>query len=262
MPLVFGAICPHPPVLIPSVGKANLEKLQQTQAAMDRLEQELYSAKPDTIIIISPHGALLKEAYTINHSPKLAAGFQDFGDLATKLEFKNDIGLAYQIRESIETEAPVSLTTESRLDYGASIPLFYLTRHLKDVGIIPIGYSMLTLTKHLQFGEKIREILNLTNKRVAMIASADLSHRLTKDAPAGYSKYGAEFDKLLVDLIRQKQTGRILKLDKKLIKEAGECGLKSILILLGAFSEINYRPEILSYEGPFGVGYLVANLVI
>lgn len=43
--------------------------------------------------------------------------------------------------------------------------------------------------------------------------------------------------------------------------EAGECGLRSFSFLLGILEEskINWKPEVLSYEGPFGVGYLVAN---
>ena len=48
-------------------------------------------------------------------------------------------------------------------------------------------------------------------------------------------------------------------LDKKLIYDAGECGLKSILILEGIMDKIRYTPRLFSYEGPFGVGYLVMN---
>ena len=46
-----------------------------------------------------------------------------------------------------------------------------------------------------------------------------------------------------------------------LIREAGECGYLSIIILLGLLSEIKgSKFKSLSYEGPFGVGYLVANI--
>ncbi|MBC7194507.1 MAG: AmmeMemoRadiSam system protein A, partial [Caldisericia bacterium] len=41
-------------------------------------------------------------------------------------------------------------------------------------------------------------------------------------------------------------------------EEAGECGYRSILTLLTLMPFEKYKAEVLSYEGPFGVGYLVA----
>ena len=262
MPLVFGAICPHPPILIPNIGQDNFKKLKKTKVALEELEGILYAKKPDTILVISPHGELMDQAFTINHSPVLKADFADFGDLETKLEFKNDLGLSYRLREDLETKFQLVLTTQERLDHGASVPLYYLSRHLSGTKIIPLGYCLETLTKHFELGRAIRQQLSLTNQRVAVIASGDLSHRLSADSPAGYSKRGREFDEKLKELIKGKKTEEILNLNPELVKEAGECGLRSIAILLGIFDGINYQPEILSYEGPFGVGYLVVNLAL
>jgi len=52
----------------------------------------------------------------------------------------------------------------------------------------------------------------------------------------------------------------IANLDHELIEKAAQCGYRSILILLGVLNNVSYQTEILSYEAPFGVGYLVANL--
>jgi len=130
---------------------------------------------------------------------------------------------------------------------------------LKNVSILPIGYSLLDLKAHYSFGDFLKEIILDDDKKIAVIASGDLSHCVTKDAPAGYSPRGKEFDEKLVELITNKNITGILKIDQGLIEEAGECGLRSIMILLGLLERINYTPEILSYEAPFGVGYLVAN---
>ncbi|HLC63725.1 MAG TPA: AmmeMemoRadiSam system protein B [Patescibacteria group bacterium] len=259
MPLVFGAICPHPPILIPNIGQENFKKLKKTKVALEELEGDLYSKKPDTIIVVSPHGRLMDETFTINHSPVLKADFEDFGDLETKMEFKNDLGLAYQLRERLESRLPVALTTEEKLDHGTAVPLYYLSQHLSGVKIIPVGYCLQSLEKNFEFGREIGNQLAKTNKRVAVIASGDLSHRLTAGAPAGYSDKGKEFDDQIKELLKQNKTQEILNLNPDLIEEAGQCGLRSIVILLGAFDGVNYQPEILSYEGPFGVGYLVAN---
>lgn len=255
----FSCITPHPPILIPSIGKENLELISKTSQSLKKLEEEFYQFNPDTIISISPHGQLATDTFTINQAPELLADFSNFGDLSTKLEFKNDIAFGYQIREYLETKSPVRLINDPQLDHGVSVPLFYLSQHLKDIKIIPIGYSLLPLEKHFEFGQFLYEKISQSNKSIGIIASGDLSHRLTKDAPAGYSPRGKEFDELLIKLLQEKNTKAILNLDEKLIEEAGECGLRSFVILLGILDSLNYQVEILSYESPFGVGYLVAN---
>lgn len=262
MPLVFGAICPHPPILIPSIGQENLKKIAKTKEAMERLAEDFYHSSPDTVIVISPHSQIMAENFIINHSPKLVGDFSDFGDLETKLEYDNDIGLAYQIRESLETKIPIILTESEKLDHGILIPLYYLTKEIKELSVIPISYSLLDWQTHFNFGQGIRKILNQSSKRVAVIASGDLSHRLSENAPAGFSPQGKKFDQKLSKLLSEKKINEILKLDDNLINEAGECGFRSILILLGVFDGLNYDIELISYQGPFGVGYLVANFKI
>jgi len=214
---------------------------------------------PDVILIISPHGPLFADAFSINLSEKYIGNFQQFGDFSTELEFKGNLGFAYKIREKLETKLPVIIVNEEKLDHGTLVPLYYLTQKLKNFSIIPIGYSLLDYQKHLEFGKIIKEEILKSNKKIAVIASGDLSHRLTFDAPAGYSPKGKIFDEQLIKFLKNKATNSILKMDPKLIEEAGECGLRSIIILLGILQDLNYQPEILSYEGPFGVGYLVMN---
>lgn len=254
----FAAITPHSPILIPSIGKENLNLIEKTVRAMKKLEEELYAAELDTIIIISPHGPILAESFSISSAQKYHSVLEQFGDLSTKLEFKTDLELIHKIKENLETKIPLTIISQEELDHGASVPLFYLTQHLKDVAVIPVGYSLLDYQKHFEFGRVLKEEILRTNKRIAVIASGDLSHCLTPDAPAEFSPQGKIFDQMLIDLIKKKDTQGILNLDPNFIKESGECGLKSIIIFLGLLQEINYQPETLSYEGPFGVGYLVA----
>jgi aromatic ring-opening dioxygenase LigB subunit len=257
--LSFASITPHPPIIIPTIGRENLNIVKKTVEAMQKLEQKLNQVNPDVIIIITPHGEIFPDAFCINLSEKYYGNFQQFGDLITKMEFNGNLELAHKIREKTETSLPTTMISESNLDHGVLVPLHYLTKNLKNFSIIPISYSFLDYQKHLEFGEKIKEEIMLSDKKIAVIASGDLSHRLTFDAPAGYSPQGKIFDKKLIDLLKKKSVNQILKLDPNLIEEAGECGLRSILILLGVIKNLNYEPELLSYEGPFGVGYLVMN---
>jgi len=259
----FACFVPHSPILIPEVGKENLEKLKSTVDAYKHLEHDLYSSKPDIIIIISPHSNILGgSSFTINQHPKLDVNFKEFGDLVTKLEFKNEIGFGYKIKESCEDYFPITLIAKQELDYGSGVPLLYLTEHLPNIRIVSIGYSDLSYQDHIKFGELIRKQINLSDKRIAVIASGDLSHKLHKDSPAGYSERAQEFDQELIKLVNDRQIEKLINLDPKLIAEAGECGFRSLLILLGIIKEINYQPVKLSYQAPFGIGYLVENFEI
>ncbi|OGF21571.1 AmmeMemoRadiSam system protein B [Candidatus Falkowbacteria bacterium RIFOXYB2_FULL_38_15] len=258
--LVFAAITPHPPILIPSIGKENLKRIKKTENAMTELEKKIFESGAETIIVISPHGQILPDAFSVNLNPEYEINLEEFGDFGTKTKYKTNTRLAYKIKELAESQnIPVILNSDQYLDHGSAIPLSYLTKRLKNVSILPIGYSLLDLKAHYSFGDFLKEIILDDDKKIAVIASGDLSHCVTKDAPAGYSPRGKEFDEKLVELITNKNITGILKIDQGLIEEAGECGLRSIMILLGLLERINYTPEILSYEAPFGVGYLVAN---
>jgi len=257
--LSFASVCPHPPIIIPEIGKENLRVVEKTVEAMKKLNKKILKIKPDVIVIVSPHGSIFPNIFTLNLSEKYHGNFEAFGDFTTNLEFKGDSELAYKIRESLSSSLPINLITEPKIDHGTLVPLYYLTKQLKNFSILPMTYSLLDYETHYNFGKKLKEIFLSSNKKIAFVASGDLSHRLTFDAPAGYSPQGRIFDNQLIKFIKKRDIKKIIDFDKNLIEEAGECGLRSILILLGVLHEINYRLEILSYEGPFGVGYLVAN---
>jgi MEMO1 family protein len=258
--IVFSAICPHPPIVIPNIGKDNIKQIKNTVDSLKNLEQDLYAAKPEIIVIISPHGEMIPDAFCINLNSHYKATFEEFGDFTTKMEFKGSPMLALKIKERVENELPIVLSSSEKLDHGSAVPLFYLTKHLKDIEIIPICYSFLDYEKHFKFGQLIKKELAKSDKRIAVIASGDMSHALTKDAPAGYSPKGLEFDQKFIDLLKKKEIDKILTMNHKSIEEAAECGYRSFAILFGIIEEYKYEVEILSYEGPFGVGYLVADI--
>lgn len=260
MTLVFSSICPHPPLLIPTIGDSELEKISSTVKALEKLNKEFVQAKPETVVVISPHAPSLPQAFGIAKAKVLSGNFGQFGDFGTELSFENDIELQKAILEEVKEEKiPIETLDYSDLDHGSLVPLYYLTKGLTKVKLNVLSFTLLGLKEHFKFGKALGEAIKHTHKKIAVIASGDLSHRLTFDAPAGYSPRGKEFDEKLVDLLKKKDADGILNLDPELIEEAGECGLRSIIILLGVLDKIDYKPEILSYEGPFGVGYLVVH---
>ncbi len=256
----FASISPHPPIIIPTIGQENLSQVQSTIKALEKVAQDLKKAQPDTIVIISPHGPVATDSFVIQNAQEFSGGFSQFGDFKTKMSFSGDQELIKAIcKEAQKQSIPTSLLSESTLDHGCLVPLYYLTKNLPKVKLVPMAFSYLDYETHFKFGKIINETIEQCSKKtIGIIASGDLSHRLTPDAPAGYSVRGKEFDKKLVELLKKGDVKGILNMEPNLVEEAGECGLRSIIILLGTLDGLKYKTQILSYEGPFGVGYMVA----
>lgn len=263
MALVFAAITPHPPFLLPSIGKEAFYELKKTVKALQTLEEELYTAKPNLILIISPHTGLFAESFTINAHPTLTSAFEQFGDMLTVKTWTGAPEFAAKVSHAAKSlHLPVQLMSEEKIDHGATIPLTYLTEHLPQVKIVPIGYSALTPEDHVTFGKFLKEQIMESGKRVAVIASGDMSHCLTKDAPHGLKPAGEAFDKALQQAFKVHDTSSLSTLDAGLVQDAEECSYRSSLILMGILDGMNYTYVQHAYEHPFGVGYLTAQCVL
>jgi MEMO1 family protein len=261
----YAAVTPHPPIIVPTIGRSNLNLARKTVNAMKATSEKFRAVKADTVVLISPHGPVQYDKFIINYSSVLRGSLNQFGD-DRKFVFENDRELVDEIVSELRKgHAPVGLARELDLDHGALVPLYYLINP-KDVSynpkLIHMSFSMLPLDFHYRFGEVMGRILQASTKTISLIASGDMSHRVTPDAPAGFSPQGRVFDKQLESLIRQKNIKGILNMDKSLIEEAGECGLRSLVMMLGAISNLRWEIKSLSYEAPFGVGYMVVSLNI
>lgn len=262
--LGFASICPHPPIIIPTIGSpADLEKVSKTIKGMEKLSEKFSKAKIETALIVSPHGPIDFDYFTINDSPLLTGHFYNFGDFQTELIFKNNLDLVRNIKKECEKEKiPLRLVSLKEIDHGSLVPLFYLSQKHPNFKLVPLSFSYLDREVHFEFGKLLFNVIEKSKENIALIASGDLSHRITPDAPAGFSPKGKEFDEKLINLLKKKDVKGILDLSPEFVEEAGECGYRSIIILLGALSKLDWKPEIISYQAPFGVGYLVANFKI
>lgn len=261
MSLVFAAVTPHPPVLLPSLGK-DMKELEQTKKAFLELEEELYLVKPQIILVISPHEGIYNDAFVVNAYTDFTATFERFGDVVTKYQFTGSPDFAAKMSHAGNNHGfPLRLVSEPALSYGASVPLSYLTAHLNNFKIVPVGYTRLSAKEHLDFGELIKDVIMSSDKRVAVIASGDLSHHLSEKAPGGFRIEGKKFDDELIALLETRNTMGIAQMNPELVDKAAECGYRSLLILLGILKNVDYRFKRLSYEAPFGVGYLTGQFV-
>jgi AmmeMemoRadiSam system protein A/AmmeMemoRadiSam system protein B len=259
--IVFSGIAPHPPIMVPEVGGEAIGAVRASIEAMAEFTRRVISSGAETVVLVSPHAPLDAHAFVAYHSPKLYGDFGNFRAPNTRIECPLDEELLKAItRAAAEQEYEVLNLDDYVLDHGTCVPLYFLNRHGWNGPVVALGYSFLSNEDHLQFGACVRKAADNIGRAVAFVASGDLSHRLKPEAPAGYNPGAHRFDKEVVDAIHDNSPRRIIGIDQELRRTAGECGYRSMLVALGATRDLPPACEVLSYEAPFGVGYLVAQL--
>ncbi|HEY8363926.1 MAG TPA: AmmeMemoRadiSam system protein A [Haloplasmataceae bacterium] len=256
-------LMPHPPIMIPEVGKGEERKIQNTINACKKIGQEISNLKPDTIVIITSHGPIFSDAIALCKESSIYGDLGRFNAYEVNMHFDIDLELTNKIMEFSKEEKIQTVGTTKELlehynrklelDHGCIIPLYYINQYYKDYKIVHITYGFLTLLELYQFGYIIQKAINSIGRKCVIIASGDLSHRLSVDGPYSYSPKGKIFDEQILHYLENGKTIEIFNMNKKDVEEAGECGYRSIIILTGAMGE--YRGTLLSYEGTFGVGY-------
>jgi len=256
--IIFGGIAPHPPIVIPEIGGKRIKDCEKTQQALRELSLRLKAKEKsiDTIVVTTPHGAVSQVAVAVYTSRVFEGDFSTFNAPKVKMQFKGDTELAVAV---VKDAASLALRTpETILDHGIMVPMYYPTEAGIKKPVLPIAIADIPLKDLFEFGRSLRNTAEKMNRNLAIIASADMSHRLTPDAPAGYNPSGQDFDARLVEVVKNYDVPGLLNFPADLADKAGQDALWSIAILWGALDGLPVKHELLSYEGPFGVGYMVA----
>ena len=259
--VVFAGIAPHPPIMVPEVGREASAEVRNSIDAMAELTARVIRSGAETVILISPHAPLESQAFVAYDGPQLYGDFANFRAPAAAVSAEMDDELLTEITRAAAEVNLVTLRIRGRdLDHGTTVPLYFLQRNGWSGRVVALGYSFLSNEDHVRFGKCIRAAVDKLGRPVALIASGDLSHRLKPEAPAGFNPQAHLFDEEVVDAIRSCSTIRIVEMDQELRRMAGECGYRSMLVAIGAGEGLDQSCEVFSYEAPFGVGYLVAQL--
>lgn len=262
-------LTPHPPLIIPEVGRGEISKVEKTVTAMKRLSRRICEAAPQRLIVITPHGPLQRDGIAVIATPLLEGDFGQFGAPGVRVSLETDGALLEYLQQETAGELlrPIALGDGDRrlprgvsMDHGAAVPLYYLQQAGVKLCGLHLTYTFASYRQLYRFGGALRRAVEKRALPAALVASGDLSHRLIPGAPAGYSPRGEEYDRRLAELLREGRLEEILDLDEDFVEEAGECALRSFVIALGALPGKDFRGEVLSYEGPFGVGYMVAEI--
>lgn len=259
-------LAPHPPIIIPEVGGREVDKIQSSVGALERVSRDIEDLNPETLVVMSPHSAVYRDGFAMMAGGEMAGSLRQFGAPGVRIGASADGELAEAIEKMaasrgipvIRVDGGSKYDSNEVLDHGVLVPLYYLAPDSYE--LVCISLSFLDYWDHYQLGIAIREAVQHVERDTVFVASGDLSHRLTPEAPAGYSPKGEVFDKAIEEILSEADFKRLFTLDSKLVDDAGECGLRPIFTLAGTVDGYEVRSEVLSYEGPFGVGYMVAEV--
>lgn len=266
--IISSYIFPHPPIIIPEVGKGAESGAEDTISAVGKAAAKIKDDRPTTIIVTTPHGPVFQDYVHMGTSERLSGDLSRFGSPGVRLEFDNNIEMVNRIIEYAKEQGISSgglddgimkkYKLSRDLDHGVLVPLYFVHKELKEFKLVHISIAGLPFEDLYRFGMCIEKAVLETDEQVVFLASGDLSHRLSEDAPYGYSERGGEFDRLLVNSVKSLDIERLMAVDEEFCESAGECGLRSFIMMFGALDGYELQPEVYSYEGPFGVGYAVA----
>ncbi len=267
--ITYTALTPHPPLIVPSVGGGRISEVASTVQAMKSLARELAATSPETLVVLTPHGNVFSDCITCLSEAVLYGDFKDFGSQTEGSTYNNDRELLVQIAKrsvneginfiSVDLECAASNHLRGTLDHGVLVPMYYVEPALDyEIRLLPISTGFLSNLELYTLGKIIQESAAVLDRRVAVIASGDMSHRLKDEGPYDYHPDGQAFDFKIKTLLEAGDAQGIYDLPVNLRDNAGECGYRSIVIMLGALDGLKFNSQVFSYEGPFGVGYLVA----
>lgn len=258
MAILAGFMVPHPPLIIPDVGRGQEEAIRDTIQSYKSVAEEIGRLQPETIVLLSPHQTMYADYFHISPGRDARGDFGQFGAPQARMEVSYDTAFA----ERLGAEAGVcgiqagSLgERERKLDHGTMVPLYFVNQYWAEYRLVRIGLSGFPLTAHYRLGQCIREAAQALDRRAVIIASGDLSHRLKGDGPYGYREEGPAYDARIMDVMARAAFGELLEFSEDFCEKAAECGHRSFTILAGAFDRTAVEAQKLSYEGPFGVGY-------
>ncbi len=262
---------PHPPIMLPEVGRGEEKNIQATTDAYRKVAEEVAALKPETIIISSPHSIMYADYFHISPGKRATGDMGQFRASQVKFDVEYDTDLVAEICAisdsygqekdnitSLEVQGfPAGTMGErdSSLDHGTMIPLYYIREKYTDFKVVRIGLSGLSLPVHYEMGQIIQQAVERTGVRAVYIASGDLSHKMKKDGPYGFAKEGPEYDDQIMEVCASGEFDRLLDFDEVFCEKAAECGHRSFVMMAGALDGLSVTPHKLSHEATFGVGY-------
>ena len=258
MPVLAAFMVPHPPMIVPQVGRGSERQIGATRAAYIRAAEEIARLRPETIIISSPHAETYADYFHISPGADAEGSFSAFRapDVRFRETYDQELIRAVcRLADKNGFPAGTMGQTDASLDHGTMVPLYFIRQKYSGFLLVRAGLSGLPLEDHYRFGQIIRQAAEETGRRIVFVASGDLSHKLQAYGPYGFAKEGPEYDERIMDVCGRAAFGELFGFDEAFCRRAAECGHRSFVIMAGALDGVSVETETLSHEDVTGVGY-------
>lgn len=261
MPMLGAILTPHPPVLLPEVGRGREQEIHATDSAMRPAAEQVARWDPDVLIVASPHTIMYGDYFHIAPGRGAVGDMSAFGAPQVRIQVQYDVPLRDEIVSRAQAAGLRAGTLGQRdpaLDHGVLIPLYFLRKAGVESPIVRMGLSGFSPLEHYRLGRCVAEAAEALGRRAVFVASGDLSHKLKENGPYGLAPEGPVFDEAVTKAMASGDFLQFLTMDPSLCERAAECGLRSFQMMAGALDDLAVEPRLLSHEGTFGVGYAVA----
>lgn len=246
MSILAAYAVPHPPLIIPAVGRGEERGIASTVAACKEVARRIAAAEPDVIVVTSPHAPLYRDAFHVTSDAELDGSMRQFYAPRERVEARIDQELARAVSEGCtEAGIPVAGSTwrDREMDHATFIPLWFVDKAYRAAGkepayrVVRIGLSGLSFETHRQVGRIVARAVATLGRRAVFVASGDLSHKLKEDGPYGFAPEGPQFDARIAELFSTGELEGLFAFDERFCDRAAECGLRSFQIMAGALEE-------------------------
>ena len=258
MPIVAAYMVPHPPMIIPQVGRGSEKQITKTIRAYEAVAAGIAGIRPETIIVTSPHAVLYADYFHISPGEEATGDFGRFRAPEVRFAEKYDTELVKAIcalAKGKDFPAGTLGERDRRLDHGTMVPLYFVKQQYTGFRLVRVGLSGLSNAEHYEFGQIIRQAVEQTGRKAVLIASGDLSHKLQEYGPYGFAEEGPEYDRRIMDAAGRAAFGEMLTFEESFLDKAAECGHRSFLIMAGALDGMNVEAKVYTHEDVTGVGY-------
>ena len=265
MSVAAAFIFPHPPLILPKIGKGEEKKIQKTIDSYKEACKTIAQLQPDTIVLASSHCAMYSDYLHIADGEYFESDMGRFGAASISVRTEYDKQFRDKLLKII-SEQNIPAGTQGReipgMDHASVIPLVFLNEVYRDYKLIRMGISLLPFETHYKLGMCVAKASELLGRRVVFIASGDLSHKLKVTGPYGYSKQGEQYDQMVTEAMTKGNFAKFMDFSEEFLEKAAECGHRTFVIMAGALDKKTIEPKLLSYENTFGVGYAVASFLV
>jgi MEMO1 family protein len=261
MSIACAALMCHAPIVIPVIAGADASSCKRTTGAMRETARALVEHAPALIVLISPHAPRRPRSVGMVFDASLSGDFARFGHAEVSLVLRGAPAHAARVAAHARAQqVPTHAFRGADLDHGSTVPLFFLYEagYRGEVLLISLPYPGSDL--EARFGKALASAARASEQRWAVLASGDMSHRLTRSAPAGFEPRAREFDRGFVRALDRGDLQAAISPDPELVALAAEDVVQSTAVAAAAVRYHAQGTRVIAYEAPFGVGYLEAVL--